>query len=324
MHIAFVIPDPAQSGSGGGADYIDGLVPTLRDLGHQVDLLTGPQSKLPTGAVPVIDGLLLPQLRPRLDELTATDALALIHHVAAAAGRDEGARERVLMLEAEMLPRLRRVIATSDPVAERLRAEFGVAAHVVPPGARDLPRATPDDDTPVILAVGVLTRRKGHDRLLRAAARLTDLPWRLLIAGDAGREPAHAAELVALIDELGLAHRAELLADPAPQAMQAAWQRAAIFALQTRWEGYPAAVAEALRRGIPIVVTDAADPGKLVPASAGAVVPLDDIATFGKCLRRLLFDRDLRHDMADAAWRTGQQLPDWRTRAQSFLATLES
>lgn len=319
MHFAFAIPNAAESGSGGGADYIAGLVQALRELGHRTDLLTGPSPNFPPEAVPVIDGMLL----PRLDALPPKP-IAIIHHVSAAAGRDDGAREKIRVIEAEMFPRLYRVIATSEPVANRLRAEFGLDPRIVPPGARDLPRAAPDDDTPLLLAVGVFTRRKGHDRLLRAAARLTDLPWRLIIAGDSGREPVHAAELAALTDELGLAHRTELLADPDPQALERAWRSAAIFALATRWEGYPSAVAEALRRGIPIVVTAEGDPGKLVPLEAGAVVPLDDAATFGKCLRRLLFDRDLRRDMADEAWRAGQRLPSWRTRAESFVTLLEN
>jgi glycosyltransferase involved in cell wall biosynthesis len=324
MHLAFAIPDPAQTGNGGGADYIAGLVQALRELGHHTDVLIGTAPQFPSGALPVIDGMLLPQLRSRLAELVAADALALVHHVSAAAGRDDGARERVRAIESEMLPRLRRVVATSDPVAERLQTEFGISAHVTPPGARNLPRASPDDDEPVMLAVGVLTGRKGHDRVLRAAARLTDLPWRLIIAGESTRELTHAAELDALNDELGLRHRAELLADPSPEALQHAWHSASLFTLATRWEGYPSAVAEALRRGIPIVLTTEGDPGKLVPPEAGAVVPLDDTASFGKCLRRLLYDRELRRDMAEQAWQTGQRLPTWRARAESFAAYLET
>lgn len=324
MHLAFAIPTPADTGSGGGADYIAGLLQSLRDLGHQADLLIGAAPRFPPGAIPVVDGMLLPSLQPRLDELVGADALALVHHVSAAAGRDQSARDRVRAIEADMLPRLRRVVATSEPVAERLRTEFGVSAHLALPGARDLPRTVPADDDPVVLAVGVLTRRKGHDLLLRAMARLTDLPWRLLIAGDAGREPAHAAELAALIDELGLQHRAELLADPSPEALRQAWTSASMFALATRWEGYPAASAEALRRGIPVVTTTEGDPGKLVPSAAGAVVALEDMASFGKCLRRLLFDRDLRRDMAEEAWQTGQRLPSWRDRANSFATFLET
>lgn len=324
MHLAFALPDPAETGAGGGTDYIAGLSDAARELGHTVDLLVGPDPAFPPGAVPIVDGMLLPRLRPQLDALVAQGCVALVHHVAAAAGRDADARERVQALEAQMLPRLRLVIATSQPVADRLAAEFGVAAPIVQPGARDLPRATPASDVPLILSVGVLTRRKGHDLLLHAVARLTDLPWRLVIAGDAGREPAFAAELAALIEELGLQQRAELVADPERQALEPLWQSAAVFALATRWEGYPAAIAEALRRGVPVVASETSATAAITPAGAGAIVPPDDMATFGKCLRRFLFDGDLRRDMAEAAWRAGQGLPGWPERARSFTALLES
>ncbi len=325
MHLAFALPDPGQSGHGGGTAYVDGLIRAARDLGHTIDVQTNPEPIFPPGAIPVIDGMLLPHLRHRLDELIAAGAVAIVHHVSAGAGRDDGARERVHAAEADMLPRLRLVVATSQPVANRLNTDFGIAAKVVPPGAHDLPRSpAPDADTPLILAVGVLTRRKGHDLLLHAAARLTDLPWQLVIAGDSGREPAHAAELTALVDELGLTRRAKLVADPAPTALEQLWRDASIFALATRWEGYPAAIAEALRRGIPVVVSDSSDAASMVPIEAGTVVPRDDMATFGKCLRRLLFDDDLRRDMAECAWNAGRKLPGWPERARAFTGLLET
>ncbi len=323
MHFAFALPSPAETGAGGGTDYINGLISALRELGHEIQLLAGDPPRFPPNAIPVIDGMLLPRLSPQLETLAAAGAVAVVHHIAAAAGRNGGERERVLAIERGMLPRLRRVIATSAPVASRLESEFGVTAVAILPGVRHLPRSTPDPDDPVVLSVGVLTRRKGHDLLLRAAARLADLPWRLVIAGDSGRDPAYAAELATLIDELGLSHRAALLADPTPEALEQAWASASVFALATRWEGYPSAVAVALRRGIPVLVTDACEAGPLVPTDAGAICPADDMATFGKCLRRLLFDHDLRAGMTAAAWHAGQDLPGWEKPAREFLTALE-
>src|SRR3954452_3222635 len=108
MQIAFALPSAAETGGGGGRDYVQGLIPALRDLGHSVALVEGDHPALAPGALPVIDGMLLPRLRSRLPELVAADAVALVHHVSAAAGRDDGAREAVLAIEREMLPRLRR------------------------------------------------------------------------------------------------------------------------------------------------------------------------------------------------------------------------
>ena len=173
-----------------------------------------------------------------------------------------------------MLPQLRRVVATSQPVADQLVQDFGAAAvEVVEPGADDLPRSVTAGGRCRILSVGVLTPRKGHDVLLRALARLPDLDWSLTIAGAAKRDPEHAGLLAAMIPSLGLADRVQLLPDPDDAALDALWRQADLFALATRWEGYASGVAEALRRGVPVVVTQGDKPGgggSLVPMDAGA------------------------------------------------------
>jgi glycosyltransferase involved in cell wall biosynthesis len=318
MHIAFALPGRADTG-GGGLAYAEAMAAALRAMGHAARVTEDDDPAWAPGAVPVIDGLLLPRLLPRLDALAEAGAVALIHHALARAGRDAGQRTAVADAMRAMLPRLRRIIATSRPVADRLMREFGLAAvDVVEPGAHDLPRNAAGDGTCRILSVGVLTPRKGHDALLRALARLGDLDWTLTIAGAAGRDPDHAAHLAALIPDLGLAGRVRLLADPDGTALDALWREAHLFALATRWEGYPAAVAEALRRGIPVVVTEGDKPGgvgAMVPAGAGAVCVLEDEPTLSKCLRRLVFDAGLRAEMAEGAWRAGQSLPGWPAQA---------
>ena len=324
MHLTFALPNLAGTGGGAGRSYAHGLAAALRSLGHQVDVAEGDAPSFGPATVPVVDGLLLPHLLPRLPELVEHGAVAVIHHVSARAGRDAGARETVGAIERAMLPVLRRVVATSQPVADRLQQEFGIArVAVVPPGLDALPRSTPGDGPVQILAAGVLTPRKGHDTLLQALARLSDLDWRLAIAGSAERDPVHAAQLVAMVPELGLAGRATVLADPDCAAMERLWQSAGLFALATRWEGYPAGVAEALRRGIPVVVTAGGAAGDLVPAEAGIVCPPDDMPTLSKCLRRILFSQALREDMAAGAWRAGQALPGWDAQARLFLAALQ-
>ena len=322
MHIAFALPSPAQSGSGGGAPFGPAMAAALRGLGHRAELLHGAAPSFPPGALPVIDGMLLPGLLPRLQELAGADAVVVVHHVSAAAGRDRTTRDEVREAERQMLPRFRRIIASSEVVADQLAQEFGVAApHVVLPGAHDLPRSAAPDCR--ILSAGVLTPRKGHDRLLHAMARLTDLDWHLTIAGDAGRDPAHADGLVALIPELGLGGRVTLLADPTEAGLDSAWSTASLFALATRWEAYASGVAEALRRGIPAVVTQGGGSGALLTPETGAVCAPDDPATFGKVLRRLIFDGTLRAGMAEAAWQAGRRLPGWDQQARAFETILK-
>lgn len=306
--------------------YATRMATELRALGHDASITESDDPTLPGDAVPIVDGLLLPTLLPRLHELVQRDAIALVFHPTARAGRDPGARPAVQTAEQSMLPALRRVVATSAEVATRLAQDFGVpsgALHVVQPGLDALPRSTGNNMTSStgtpgpcrILSVGVLTPRKGHDILLRAAARLADLAWTMDIAGASGRDPAHAEALQDQIRTLDLDARATLHRDPAPAALDALWRRADLFALATRWEAYPTAVAEALRRGLPLLVSAGGAAAAMVPAAAGLACPLDDEPTLSKCLRRLVFDGALRADMADASWQAGQDLPGWPAQA---------
>jgi glycosyltransferase involved in cell wall biosynthesis len=101
-------------------------------------------------------------------------------------------------------------------------------------------------------------------------------------------------------------------------ALEALWQQADLFALATRWEGYGMAIAEALKRGVPVAVCDGGAAGRLVTAESGVVCPVGDYVNLSKALRRLMFGTSLRRGMAEAAWQVGQALPDWRTQVREF------
>ncbi len=317
MQIAFALPRPDAAQGGGSVLYAERMAAALRQLGHEVAVVQDDDPAFPPGTLPVIDGLLLPALLPRLDELVRLDAVALVFHASARAGRDPAARPAVQAAERVILPALRRVAATSAAVAERLVAEFGVASgavSVAPPGLDELPRSA-GSGACRILSVGVLTPRKGHDLLLRALARLGDLEWTLDIAGAAGRDPAYSDRLATLAADPALGGRVRLVRNPDPAALDTLWRDADLFALATRWEGYPAAVAEAMRRGLPLLVSAGGSAADLVPLDAGLACALDDEPTLSKCLRRLVFDRGLRADMAEASWTAGQRLPGWPEQA---------
>jgi glycosyltransferase involved in cell wall biosynthesis len=168
----------------------------------------------------------------------------------------------------------------------------------------------------------VLTKRKGHDVLLRALARLADLDWTLTIAG-APRDPAHAQALAALADELGLARRVAFAGEVVAEALETLWRGADLFALATHHEGYGMAIAEALKRGLPVATTNGGAAGALVTPESGIVCAPGDDAALARALRRVIFDTALRAEMAEAAWGIGQSLPDWPAQADLFAAALK-
>lgn len=322
MQLCFLTPTPEPPG--GGSRFNAGLIAALARRGHQV-LRGGDAAALPPEARPIVDGMLLPALEPAMDRLLQQDAVVVVHHVAAATGQARTLRDAVQAVEARWLPQVRRVIATSAPVAARLVADYGLQdVPVLAPGIDDLPRS-PGSGGPAcrMLSVGVITPRKGHQRLVQALAGLTDLDWTLTIAGDAQRDPVHAQTVAALIDTTGLAGRVTLLPDPDDTVLEPAWRGADLFLLASSWEGYPAAVAEALRRGIPVVAEAAESVAAMVPQGAGIIAPKNDPVTFGKCLRRGIYDTALRHSLAEGAWTTGRALPGWPDQATLFETLLE-
>ena len=114
-----------------------------------------------------------------------------------------------------------------------------------------------------------------------------------------------------------------MLADPDDAALDAEWARADLFALASSWEGYPAGIAEALRRGVPVVATSVGGVPALVPMSAGILCAPDDGVTMSKCLRRAVFDTSLRAALAAGAWQAGMAMPGWPQQALAFLQMIE-
>jgi glycosyltransferase involved in cell wall biosynthesis len=53
-----------------------------------------------------------------------------------------------------------------------------------------------------------------------------------------------------------------------------------------------------------------------VPASAGILVPPDDVASLREALATLIADSGLRQTFSDAAWDHAQRLPRWTDTAR--------
>ncbi len=343
MHISLIVPAPFDAISG-GYEYDRRIAGGLRELDHTVDIVELPGAfplcdavaqtaardalnTLPAGTIPVIDGLALPAFQGLETALSARRAAGLIHHpVSLETGLDTSAQASRETAERGLFAALAHTIGTSETTAETLATRFGLLADriaTVVPGTDDAPRCHGSGaETVEILSIGTLIPRKGHDLLLRALARLWDLDWHLTIAGASDRDQVHAHGLMALTEELNLGPRVRFAGEVTGQNLKALWRGADIFALATHYEGYGMAIAEALKRGIPPVVTAGGAAGNLLTPDSGCVCPPGDRDQLSKSLRRLIFGDGLRAEMAEAAWRIGQTLPSWPQQSALFAQSL--
>jgi GalNAc-alpha-(1->4)-GalNAc-alpha-(1->3)-diNAcBac-PP-undecaprenol alpha-1,4-N-acetyl-D-galactosaminyltransferase len=175
-----------------------------------------------------------------------------------------------------------------------------------------------------IVSTGRLSHAKGYDVLLDAFARVADRfpEWELVILGDGELRD----ELIERAWRLNLHSRvvfAGAVEDPAPFLA-----RAELFALASRYEGFPNAHIEALSLGVPVVATDCptrpATAGRIGPVRGGVhelvehgvtglLVPPEDPVAFAAALEALLGDATKRGQMATNALRVREKFAPEKT-----------
>lgn len=137
---------------------------------------------------------------------------------------------------------------------------------------------------PLIVSLGALIPRKGHDIVIGALAALPGAT--LLIAGEG---PDRAA-LTAQIAALGLGERARLLGSVPHADLPALLGAADVMALASSSEGLANAWVEALACGTPIVVTDAGGAGEVLTDPAYGRIALRSGDGFAAGIAEILAD----------------------------------
>ena len=347
LHV--VVPGSIEQRTGGYL-YDARIVRGLRELGWQVAVhtlagtfpdgdaqarasMTSTLAAIPDGARVVIDGLAMGGLpEPVQAERSRLRILSLVHHpLADETGLDAPQRGRFAALERDALAACAGVLVTSEYTARRLEA-FGVEparVRAVRPGTDPAqPAVGPGPEAPPrLLCVASLTPRKGQDVLVKALSRVRDLPWTCVCAGSLDRVAGYATMVRGLTRERGLAGRVRFLGECAPDRLDDLYHHASLFVLPSHYEGYGMVLADALARGLPVVSTTGGAIPHTVPADASVLVPPGDDAALGEALRSLLADgtgAERRVELACAARRHAQRLPDWTQATQAFAeATLE-
>jgi hypothetical protein len=174
------------------------------------------------------------------------------------------------------------------------------------------------------LSVGALVPRKGFDVLIAALATLTDLPWRLTLAGDRTRDPQVAAQLDADIAHHALGDRIVLAGEVSAQHLEKLHVDADVFTLASRFEGYGMAYAEAIAHGLPVIGTSAGAIPDTVPRGAGILVAPDNPAAFAQALRRIIEDPNERLRLRTAARAAAGSLPDLASLRADFSRAVEA
>jgi glycosyltransferase involved in cell wall biosynthesis len=150
----------------------------------------------------------------------------------------------------------------------------------------------------VVGSVGRLHPQKGYADLLVAAAKLSRQIANLKVVIIGEGPEREGLEALAKARELnGIVHFAGARSDVT--GILSAFD---VFAMPSYYEGLPLALLEAMRCGIPSVVTRAGGmPEAVVNGKTGFVTEPADSSALTDCILRLAKDRRLRDNMGDAA-----------------------
>ncbi|MGQ0601170.1 MAG: glycosyltransferase family 4 protein [Anaerolineales bacterium] len=165
---------------------------------------------------------------------------------------------------------------------------------------------------PLICCVARLEYQKGLDVLLEALARL-QAEAQVLIVGEGGQR----VKLEARVRELKLMERVTFVSHQSHVAHYL--QQSQIFVLPSRFEGLAFALLEALATGLPCVVTDVGDHGRVITSGEnGLVVPPNNPQALAAALESLLRDHALRVRLGAAARRTAEAYSAERMAQRTF------
>jgi glycosyltransferase involved in cell wall biosynthesis len=152
-------------------------------------------------------------------------------------------------------------------------------------------------EQPLVLFFGRLSWKKGLDRLLRAFA-CTPAGVLAIVGTD---DEKFSPQLVKLAAELQIADRVRILPRTVIGAeKERLFAAAHLFVLPSYSENFGNTVLEAMRRGVPIVVTPEVGAAEIVRTSGAGLVVAGDLEPLSSAIRLLTADPILARSMGEA------------------------
>ena len=179
-----------------------------------------------------------------------------------------------------------KVVAIPNPVdVDRIQAKAREEKATISQGST----------LPLVIGMGRLTPQKGFDLLIRSMT-FSRFPFQLMLIGE-GESHGRLQELSL---ELGLADRVVFTgfqSNPYPFLASST-----VFALSSRFEGFPNALVEAMTLGIPCASTRClTGPEEIITDGVdGLLVPVEDPRALAGAIDRLLGDETLRERIGRA------------------------
>jgi phosphatidylinositol alpha-1,6-mannosyltransferase len=165
-------------------------------------------------------------------------------------------------------------------------------------------------------------RGKGHDELIAAwPAVRREVPdaelWIVGTGDDIGRLRAKASEL-------GVADRVRFFGRVPDAELGALYQRASLFAMPSRQEGFGVVYAEAMWWGLPCIGSTADAAGQVIAAGeTGELVPYGDVAAIARAVAGLLSDPVRAARMGEAGRRHARDRFGYDRFRSDLLAALD-
>jgi glycosyltransferase involved in cell wall biosynthesis len=179
-----------------------------------------------------------------------------------------------------------------------------------------------------LLFLGILIPRKGLLPLLRALSRVDRELWHLTVVGSLDFDPAHAAEVRDLVDQLGLTDSVQFIGPCADDRLVEIMRASHLFCMPYAYEGFGIALLEAMAFGLPAIgCRDGAADETISHGSNGFLLATDDLEGLAPLVVQLQHDREALLRLSLAARLTYVGRPGWQDSVaaiNAFLAEMKS